>query len=102
MTGLPLDDVEELADERAGASLSEVFCSASIGKRGVFLVIRRVGRTVQVKFLVAHRVQGNFLSHFVFVFAQLLHAIGVRPADFGIMPLEAGRGSLLPSLPWTV
>jgi len=48
---------------------------------------------VHLRLRVAHRVQGNFLSHFVFVFAQLEQAIGVRPADFGTMPLEAGRGS---------
>jgi len=93
--------LEELSAESAGASLSEVLFSSD-GMRGTFFVIRRVGRTVHVKFLVAHRVQGNFLSHFVLVFAQLLQAMGVRPADFGTMPLEAGNGSLLPSLPCTV
>ncbi len=48
---------------------------------------------MHLRFLPAHREHGNFLSHFVFVFAQLLQAIGVRPADFGIMPLAAGIGS---------
>jgi len=67
--------------------------SPSAAMRIAFLVIRRVGRTVHLRLRVAHRVQGNFLSHFVFVFAQLEQAIGVRPADFGTMPLEAGRGS---------
>lgn len=47
---------------------------------------RRVGRTVHFRFLCEHRVQGNFLSHFVFVFAQLLQAIGVRPADLALIP----------------
>lgn len=102
MSGLPLEELDELlVVESEGASLSDIFWS-SVKMRGAFLVIRLVGRTVQVKFLVAHRVQGNFLSHFVFVFAQLLQAMGVRPADFGTMPFEAGSGSLLPSLPCTV
>jgi hypothetical protein len=51
-----------------------------------FLDARRVGRSVHLRFLCAHRLHGNFLSHLVLVFAQLLQAMGVRPADFGIMP----------------
>lgn len=58
--------------------------------RWAFLVDRRVGRKVHFRFLPAHLEQGNFLSHLVFVFAQLLQAMGVLPADFGIMPLAAG------------
>lgn len=71
--------------------------------RAAPLVERRVGLNVHLRFLPAHREHGNFLSHFVFVFAQLEHAIGVRPADFGIMPFAAGITSLLFwSFPWTV
>lgn len=67
------------------------------------LADRRVGLRVHRKLRPAHREQGNFLSHFVLVLAQLEHAIGVRPADLGIMPLAAGMTSLLFwSLPWTV
>lgn len=51
--------------------------------RCAFLDCLRVGLSVHFRFLAAQREQGNFLSHFVFVFAQLLHAIGVRPADLG-------------------
>jgi len=52
--------------------------------RLAFLDCRRVGRNVHLRFLAAHLEQGNFLSHFVLVLAQLLQAIGVRPADLGI------------------
>lgn len=58
--------------------------------RLAFLDDRRVGRRVHRRFRPAQRLQGNFLSHFVFVLAQLLHAMGVLPADLGIMPLAAG------------
>ena len=61
--------------------------------RAAFFDDRRVGRRVHRRFRPAHRLHGNFLSHFVFVLAQLLQAIGVRPADFGIMPLAAGIAS---------
>lgn len=61
--------------------------------RFAFFDDRRVGLSVHRRFRPAHRLQGNFLSHFVFVFAQLLQAIGVRPADFGIMPFTAGIAS---------
>jgi len=67
-------------------------CSATCNA-GLFFVVRRVGLTVHLRFRLAHRLQGNFLSHLVFVLAQLLHAMGVLPADFGTMPAEAGRGS---------
>ena len=56
---------------------------------------RLVGLNVHLRFRPAHLEHGNFLSHFVLVLAQLEHAIGVRPADFGIMPLAAGITSLL-------
>lgn len=65
-------------------------------------VARLVGRSVHRRFRPAQREHGNFLSHFVFVLAQLLHAIGVRPADFGIMPFAAGISFWFASLPWTV
>lgn len=58
-------------------------------------VDRRVGLNVHLRFLPAHREHGNFLSHLVFVLAQLEHAMGVRPADLGIMPFAAGTTSLL-------
>ena len=61
--------------------------------RAVPLVDRRVGLSVHRRFRPAHRLQGNFLSHFVFVLAQLEHAMGVRPADLGIMPFAAGIAS---------
>jgi hypothetical protein len=68
-----------------------------------FLDARRVGRKVHLRFRCAHRLHGNFLSHFVFVLAQLLHAMGVRPADLGMMPAFGGRPSwLFASRPWTV
>lgn len=70
--------------------------------RFTFLDARRVGRNVHLRFRLAHREQGNFLSHFVFVLAQLLQAIGVRPADFGIMGLGGKPSWLFASLPWTV
>lgn len=54
------------------------------------------------KFLCAHLVHGNFLSHFVFVFAQLLQAIGVRPADLGIIPCGGSPSSLFWLRPCTV
>ncbi len=38
--------------------------------RGLPFVARRVGRRVHLRFLPAHRLHGNFLSHFVFVFAH--------------------------------
>lgn len=47
---------------------------------------RRFDRNVHVRFLDSHREHGNFLSHFVFVFAHMVQAIGVRPADLGVMP----------------
>lgn len=58
-----------------------------------FLDARRVGRNVHFKFRCAHRLHGNFLSHLVFVFAQLLHAIGVLPADLGMIPAFGGSPS---------
>lgn len=67
-----------------------------------FFEARLVGLSVHRKFLPAHREHGNFLSHFVFVFAQLLQAMGVRPADFGIMPFVAGISCWFWSRPWTV
>jgi len=71
--------------------------------RLAFLVDRLVGRRVQRRLRPAQRLHGNFLSHLVFVLAQLLQAIGVRPADFGIMPLLGGKPSwLFWSRPWTV
>ena len=85
----------------AFAVLGAEFPCCSTG-RIMFLVARRVGRTVHFRFLLAHRLHGNFLSHLVLVFAQLLQAMGVLPADLGMMPLEAERGSWFPSLPWTV
>ena len=39
-------------------------------------------RRLQARPRAEHLVQGNFLSHLVLVFAQLLQAIGVRPAFF--------------------
>jgi hypothetical protein len=63
---------------------------------------RRVGRKVHFRFLCAHRLHGNFLSHFVLVFAQLLQAIGVRPADLGIIPCGGRPSSLFWLRPWTV
>ena len=70
--------------------------------RLAFFDDRRVGLNVHLRFRPAHREHGNFLSHFVFVFAQLLQAIGVLPADLGIMPLVAGISCWFWSLPWTV
>jgi hypothetical protein len=58
-----------------------------------FFEARRVGRNVHRRFRPAHRLQGNFLSHLVFVLAQLLHAIGVLPADLGIIPALGGNPS---------
>jgi hypothetical protein len=55
-----------------------------------FLDERRVGRSVHRRLRPAQRLHGNFLSHLVLVLAQLLHAMGVLPADLGIMPLAAG------------
>lgn len=57
-----------------------------------FLDTLRVGRSVHLRFLPAHRLQGNFLSHFVLVLAQLLQAMGVRPAPL-IMPWLGGKPS---------
>ena len=77
--------------------------SPAAGGLLAFLDTLRVGRSVHLRFLPAQRLQGNFLSHLVFVLAQLLHAIGVRPADLGIMPLLGGKPSwLFWSRPWTV
>jgi hypothetical protein len=61
----------------------------------------RVGRRMHLRFLWAHRLQGNFLSHLVFVLAQFVQAMGVLPGCLGISML--GMPSL-PSwfLPWTV
>lgn len=70
--------------------------------RLAFFDALRVGRKVHRRFLPAQREHGNFLSHFVFVLAQLLHAMGVRPADLGIMPLDAGNSFWFWSRPWTV
>jgi len=70
--------------------------------RCAFFDDRRVGRKVHRRFRPAQRLHGNFLSHLVLVLAQLLHAIGVLPADLGIMPLAAGIASWFWSLPWTV
>lgn len=85
-------------------SVPSELCPASttpVMRAAVFAVLL-VGLTVHLRLRLAHRLQGNFLSHFVFVFAQLLQAIGVLPADFGTMPSEAGNGSWFSSLPWTV
>lgn len=62
----------------------------TIPMRVAFLDDRLVGRKVHLRFLPAHLEHGNFLSHLVFVLAQLLQAMGVRPADLGIIPLTAG------------
>ena len=70
--------------------------------RVAFFDERLVGRRVHLRFLPAHLEQGNFLSHLVLVLAQLLQAVGVRPADFGIMPFTAGISCWLASRPWTV
>jgi len=70
--------------------------------RVAFFDERLVGRRVHLRFLPAHLEQGNFLSHLVFVLAQLLQAMGVRPADLGIMPLTAGISCWFWSLPCTV
>ena len=61
--------------------------------RLAFFDERLVGLNVQRRFRPAQRLHGNFLSHLVLVFAQLLQAMGVRPADLGIMPFAAGMGS---------
>ena len=81
--------------EQESSVLLELLPSAFSGSltAGLFFVVRRVGLTVHLRPRLAHRLQGNFLSHFVLVLAQLLQAIGVRPDDFGTMPAEAGRGS---------
>jgi hypothetical protein len=68
----------------------ELFPSASTLVEGLFAGFRgtrRVGRRTHFRFRLVHRLQGNFLSHLVFVLAQLVQAIGVRPAVFGIMIL---------------
>ena len=70
--------------------------------RVAFFDDRLVGRRVHLRFRPAHLEQGNFLSHLVFVLAQLLQAMGVRPADLGIMPLTAGISCWFWSLPCTV
>lgn len=90
---------------RCGAScfctlLSALGCCVSGGNvtaastgaptRAAFFETRLVGRKVHRRFRPAHLEHGNFLSHFVFVLAQLLQAIGVLPADLGIIPLAAG------------
>lgn len=64
--------------------------SGGMPMRAAPFVERRVGLSVHRKFRPAHLEQGNFLSHFVFVLAQFEHAMGVRPADLGIMPFAAG------------
>lgn len=64
--------------------------SGGMPTRLAFFDARLVGLKVHRRFLPAQREHGNFLSHFVFVFAQLLQAMGVRPADLGIMPFAAG------------
>lgn len=74
----------------------------TIPMRVAFFDDRRVGRSVHLRFRPAHLEQGNFLSHLVFVLAQLLQAMGVRPADLGIMPLTAGISCWFWSRPWTV
>lgn len=76
--------------------------SGRMPTRAAFFDTRLVGRSVQRRFRPAHLEHGNFLSHFVFVLAQLLHAMGVRPADLGIMPFAAGMSCWFWSLPWTV
>ena len=95
---------EPFVDELAALSEELVLLDSTLtGARVACLDCLRVGRRVHRRFRPAQRLQGNFLSHLVFVFAQLLHAIGVRPADLGIMPLLGGRPSwLLASRPWTV
>jgi len=61
----------------------------------------RVGRRMHLRFLWAQRLQGNFLSHLVFVRAQFVQAMGVLPGCLGIRML--GMPSLLSwFLPWTV
>lgn len=76
--------------------------SGGIPTRLAFFDARRVGLRVHLRFLPAQREHGNFLSHFVLVFAQLLQAIGVRPADLGIMPFTADISCWFWSRPWTV
>ena len=73
----------------------ECFGSAVLFDLLKFLEIRRVDRSVHLRFLPAQRLHGNFLSHLVFVFAQLLQAIGVLPADLGIIPSLEGKPSWL-------
>jgi hypothetical protein len=68
----------------------EVFPSPSAFIGGRLTGLRgtlRVGRSTHFKFRLVHRLQGNFLSHFVLVFAQLVQAMGVLPAVFGIIIL---------------
>lgn len=89
---VPAEFSEELLLEFPGVASATPFTSPS-GTRAAFFVVRLVGRTVHFRFRPAHRLQGNFLSHLVLVLAQLEHAIGVRPADFGTIPWEGGRGS---------
>ena len=69
--------------------------SAAPGGRLLIVLLRRCGRSVHRRLRPAHRLQGNFLSHLVLVRAQLLQAIGVRPAGL-IMVLVMG----IPSWPF--
>ena len=74
-------------------SADDVAPSPAACIRLTFLDALRVGRSVHLRFRPAQRLHGNFLSHFVFVFAQLLQAMGVRPADLGMMPWFGGKPS---------
>jgi hypothetical protein len=58
--------------------------SGFVCMRCAFFDCLLVGLSVHLRFLAAQREHGNFLSHLVLVLAQLLQAIGVRPADLGI------------------
>jgi hypothetical protein len=72
------------------------------GKRLTLRDTRRVGRRVHFNPRLAQRLHGNFLSHLVLVLAQLVQAIGVRPALLGIIGLRGSPSWLFWSLPWTV
>ena len=99
---LPLEP-SGVADELLSDGTAVVAPSAPTTSRLAFLEALRVGLRVHLRFLPAHRLHGNFLSHLVFVLAQLLQAMGVRPADFGMMPWFGGKPSwLFWSRPWTV
>ena len=104
--GLPLGSCGPFSPLAAGTLCGGMAVRPSGGTtipmRVAFLDERLVGRRVHLRFLPAHLEQGNFLSHLVFVLAQLLQAMGVRPADLGIMPLTAGISCWFWSLPCTV